>query len=164
MSSYIKYVWNDAVGLAWWIKHESGCALKAVRERFDSIPASERARYAKTNNEVIREFIYRTSSQRPAFLRRLTKASSLDALDQAVFVVFAVISLWRVREILELRDRYRYALAPGGGNRETCAELHSFGFEVADLMTSDWPLEVFDSVDDIDGDFISDEDEDEDEG
>jgi len=159
MVSYIKYVWNDAVWLALWLKHDSGLNLKAVRERFDAIPASERARYAQENSEVLGEFLSRTSSQRPAFLRRFAKANSLDALDLAVFVVFAVISLWRVREILELRDRYRYALAPGGGNRVTCAQIHSFGFEIADLPTSDWPYEVFDAADDCDGDYGFEDDE-----
>lgn len=68
-----------------------------------------------------------------------------------MFIVFAIIGLARVREVMELRDRYRHALAPGAGNRETCAAVYSFQQEVAAISGFDWPDDAFEDLD-IQGD------------
>jgi hypothetical protein len=69
----------------------------------------------------------------------------VDEITRGLLIVFAILGQVRVMEILELRDRYRLALAPGSGNRITCSSLYAFQQEMAGLQTYDWPDHVFDA-------------------
>ncbi|WP_218188520.1 hypothetical protein, partial [Pseudomonas sp. GTC 16482] len=45
--------------------------------------------------------------------------------------------------VIEIRDRFRYSLSPGSGNRATCASIYAFNNEMRDVTFMDWPTRVF---------------------
>lgn len=52
----------------------------------------------------------------------------------------------RVKEVIELRDRFRYSLYPGGGNRTTCAGIYAFNNAMRDVTFMEWPTAVFEAL------------------
>lgn len=62
-----------------------------------------------------------------------------------MILVLAILAQVRVQEALELRDRFREVLAPGLGNRVTCANVYVFSQEMRELYLYDFPDEVFEA-------------------
>ena len=141
MCSYEKFAWSDAISMAAWL--EESFDLVAVRKKFESMTDSAKLHFEENNTEIIQELIGKTEGQRPAYLRKVGKDA--DALIQGVLIIFAIIGMVRVKEIIDLRDRYRYALTPGGPNRSTCADPYAFQEEMKALTLLDWPDDVFDA-------------------
>ena len=51
-----------------------------------------------------------------------------------------------VKEVIELRDRFRHSLYPGGGNRDTCAGIYAFNNAMRDVTFMTWPTAVFEAL------------------
>lgn len=152
MGSYELFASRDARELASSISEEFD--LASTQAQFRCLSIKQKLRIESACGSMIEEFLSRTDSQRSPFLRKINRAAGDDAA--AMFAVFAIIGLVRVESVLQLRDRYRYALAPGAGNRSTCAALYAFQQQVADLSDWEWPYDAFDGVD---ADFGSREDD-----
>lgn len=141
MGSYELFAWRDAMALACLLEEDFD--VQAVRIAFDAMQIGQKIDFEDKNCEIIEELIRRSESQRPAYVRKVGK--SADEITRGLLIVFAILGQVRVMEILELRDRYRLALAPGSGNRITCSSLYAFQQEMAGLQTYDWPDHVFDA-------------------
>lgn len=158
MGSYELFAWRDAMALASWLEEDYKVA--DIRKAFEKMSVDELYDFEKRNQEHIQELIRRSESQRPAYVRKVGK--NVSETTRGLLVVFAIIGQVRVRDLLELRDRYRLALAPGGGNRITCAELFLFQLEVSSLHGFFWPDEVFEAYGGEGGWSEDEDDEDED--
>jgi len=159
MSSYYMFAWSDAIELASWLAEEFN--LRDVRTAFEAMSVVDKLEYEASNRELIQELIRRSVSQRPAYVRKVAKEHS--DTQRGLFIAFAILGQARVCNLINLRDTYRWALAPGGGNRETCSGLYSFHLDASDLHGFDWPSEVFEAFGMDDGacnddDYTDDED------
>lgn len=153
MCSYQLFAWRDAMSMASWL--EESFDLVAVRKRYEAIPDDDKVKFEVSNAELIQELIAKTEGQRPAYLRKVAK--NVDSITQGILIVFAIIGQVRVMEMIELRDRFRYSLSPGGPNRATCAGLYGFHQEIISVTLFDWPDDVFDAFG-SDGGWPDDED------
>lgn len=142
MSTYEQFAWQDALSLAAWLKRSFD--LEAVRENYESHSVKDNHEFEKANAEIIQELIAKPESQRPAYLRRVCK--NVSNLTQGVLIVLAIIAQVRVKEVIELRDRFRYSLYPGGGNRTTCAGVYAFNNAMMDVSFMEWPTAVFEAL------------------
>lgn len=149
MGSYELFAWRDAMALASWL--ETDYAVKEVRAAFEKMSTADLYDFEENNRDHIQELIRRSESQRPAYVRKVGK--DVSEISRGLLIVFAIIGQVRVRDMLELRDRYRLALAPGGGNRITCAEMFAFQLEVSGLHGFSWPDEVFEAYGGDAGDY-----------
>ncbi|VVP59647.1 hypothetical protein [Pseudomonas fluorescens] len=141
------------MSMASWL--EESFDLVAVRTRYEAIPDDDKVKFEVSNAEIIQELIAETEGQRPAYLRQVAK--NVDSITQGILIVFAIIGQVRVMEMIELRDRFRYSLSPGGPNRATCAGIYAFHQEIISVTLFDWPDEVFDAFG-SDGGWPDDED------
>jgi len=142
MGSYELFAWRDAMSMAEWIDEEFGVAhARKVYEQFDS---SSVLKFERENQDLLANFIQKTESQRPAFLRRVAKKANEDT--RILFVTLALIGVLRAKEVMEIRDSFRTALAPGRGNRVTTAGIYVFTEKIRDIFTYGWPWEPFDAM------------------
>jgi hypothetical protein len=141
MGSYELFSWRDAMALASWLEEDYD--VRAVRVAFEGMSLDEKLDFEEKNHDHIEELIRRSESQRPAYVRKVGKEA--NDTTKGVLIVFAIIGQVRVKDLLELRDQYRMALAPGSGNRITCSELYAFQHQVSRLGNYDWPAEVFEA-------------------
>lgn len=88
-ASYEKFAWQDALALAAWLKRS----------------------FETESGDFIKELLAKPVAQRPACLRKISK--NVDEMTQAIVVVLAINAQVRVMEVIEIRDRFRYALYPG---------------------------------------------------
>jgi hypothetical protein len=147
MGSYELHAWRDAIALADFMREQCaamGLSLSQVRRRYETFDRAAIREHEQKVSDLIAEMIRRSESQRNAYFRKICKDVNDDT--KIARLVLCVLGAVRVRDILELRDQYREALAPGSGNRITAASIHEFGSRVADLYTYDWPSEVFDAM------------------
>lgn len=142
MSKYGQFAWQDALSLAAWLK--GSFDLEAIRENYESHSVKENHEFEKNNAEIIQELIAKPEGQRPAYLRRVSK--NANSLAQGVLIVLAIIAQVRVMDVIELRDRFRYSLYPGGGNRITCAGIYAFNNAMMDVSFMSWPTAVFEAL------------------
>lgn len=144
MISYLMFARKDAYALTEWLLTDFDVA--AVQDAFEALGVRGMVSFESAAREDLADLIRRPQSQRRAFLRKLCK--DRPAHYQGLMVVFAIIGLLRVEAMLDLRDRYRYALTPGDSNRETCADIYSFHQDVIRIPPYDWPAEMLDVVSD----------------
>lgn len=146
MSSYEQFAWNDAIGIAHLLDEEVGAPR--AHKFYDSLAKDSIMKFERDNHDLIANFIQKTEGQRPAYVKRCTKGMNEDGAEatKIVFLVLAIIGCVRVKEVIDLRDNYRYVLAPGSGNRITTASIYKFSEEVKQLFQYDWPWEVFNAV------------------
>lgn len=142
MHKYEQFAWQDALSLAAWLKKSFD--LEAVRESYESNSIQGNNDFEKYHADVIQELIATSESRRPAYLRRACK--NVSALTQGVMIVLAIIAQVRVKEVIELRDRFRHSLYPGGGNRDTCAGIYAFNNAMRDVTFMTWPTAVFEAL------------------
>ena len=141
MRSYELFAWQDAISMASWL--EEAFDLVAVRKAYEAIPGTDKFKFEENNAGIIQELISKTEGQRPAYLRKVGK--NVSDIDQGILIVFAIIGQVRVKEMIELRDRFNHCLSPGGPNRATCARIYEFHQETTRLPLFDWPGEVFEA-------------------
>jgi hypothetical protein len=151
MSSYQLFAWRDAMTVAEMIDTTIG-AVKAKRV-FDSFDTTGLIKFENKNSDLIAEFIQKPANQRQSLLKQISAGVSEETT--IVFLTLVLLGLMRVKELIEIRDRYRSFLAPGEGNKATVAAL--YGFERAVLMQLNytWPDEPFTAIG-----IFTDEDED----
>lgn len=142
MHKYEQFAWQDALSLAAWLKKSFD--LEAVRESYESNSIQGNNDFEKYHADVIQELIATSESRRPAYLRRACK--NVSALTQGVMIVLAIIAQVRVKEVIELRDRFRRSLYPRGGNRDTCAGIYAFNNAMRDVTFMTWPTAVFEAL------------------
>lgn len=151
MASYELHAWHDACSIAWDLS-QSERTLRQIRALWDAQDPTWFAKFDRQYSKEIGEFLAKTESQRPAFLRRLAKSDQWKPVVADLFQVFAILAVVRARKILELRDRFRMQLAPGSGNRVTASAMYLFSMEMQDTFSYGWPREVFASIDVDDSD------------
>lgn len=139
MARYEQFAWQDALALATWLK--SAFDLVQVKEAFDALSVEQLHTFESESEIFIRELLAKPVSQRPAYLRKVGK--NVGAMTQAMLIVLSIIAQVRVMEVIEIRDRFRYSLYPGSGNRATCASIYAFSNEMRDVTFMDWPTRVF---------------------
>lgn len=142
MSKYEQFAWQDALSLATWLK--SSFDLEAVQENYESRSVKDNHEFEKANAGIIQELLATPEGQRPAYLRRVCK--NADSLSLGVLILLAIIALVRVTEVVELRDRFRYSLYPGGSNRTTCAGIYAFNNAMRTVSFMEWPTAVFEAL------------------
>jgi hypothetical protein len=141
MGTYILHAWRDAMAIVDLMQDYFD--LPKARTIYMGIETSALVEYEEATYEEISNFIRMTESQRRSFMKKFQK----DDRTKVGFLTLAVIGCLRSKAILELRDEYRLALAPGCGNRETTAAVYSFGQRLADELCSyDWPHEVISAM------------------
>ena len=142
MYSYSQFASGDAVALAELI--DTNFDLADVRKAFEAMTGPERVRFEFDNVEHIQQIIRRTEGQRPAYMKRITKAT--DATTCALVLVFAMLGLARVRALIGIRDRFQ-SIRPGLGYRVACEAIYQrIDFYIGSLGTlADyrWPEHVF---------------------
>ena len=143
MSTYQLFAWRDAMALASLLEEDYD--VKAVRQLFERLSAEKIAEFEQTLQEHIGALLQKPEGHRPAYLRRLAKDHPNNPHLPAFTLLLAIIGQVRVTQLLNLRDMFRGALAPGEGNRMTCANLYDFGMAVARLQQRkpEFPYEVF---------------------
>jgi hypothetical protein len=143
MGSYVLFAWRDAMAIAYLINEEIG-ALRA-RTLFESITEESLLKYEQSHQDELADFIQRSESQRPAYLRKYLKNVNTEnvELTKVGFLVLSLIGCLRAKEVLELRDRFRYVLAPGSGNRMNTAGLYAFAGEIKNIYDYTFPSEPF---------------------
>ncbi|WP_178125759.1 hypothetical protein [Pseudomonas sp. EMN2] len=142
MARYEQFAWQDALALAAWLKQSFD--LVQVKETFDALTVEELHTFETESEGFIRELLAKPVSQRPAYLRKVGK--NVSEMTQAILIVLAIIAQVRVMEVIEIRDRFRYSLYPGGANRATCASIYAFNNEMRDVTFMNWPTRVFDAL------------------
>ncbi|SDJ11472.1 hypothetical protein SAMN05216605_121152 [Pseudomonas abietaniphila] len=142
MLKYEEFAWQDALSLAAWLKKSFD--LDALRELYESDSAQNHYEREVDSADVIQELLAKPESQRFAYLRRVCK--NVDTLSQGMLIVLAIIAQVRVKEVIELRDRFRYSLYPGGGTRTTCAGIYAFNNAMREVTFMAWPTAVFEAL------------------
>lgn len=133
MGSYELHAWRDAMAIA-NLLHDCVGIAKA-RRIYEGLNTDAIIRYEAEVDEEIGNFIQKTERQRESFVKKM----AVGEPTLVAFLTLAIIGCVRAKEILELRDRYRLALAPGSGNRATVAEIYRFGMDVDATVTYEWP-------------------------
>ncbi len=142
MGTYELFAWRDAMAMADWIDAEFGAAH--ARQVFEQFELSNVIEFERKHQDLLTEFIQKTESQRPAYLKRIGK--NTDEATWILFATLALIGVLRAKEVMEVRDNFRTVLAPGRGNRVTTASVYLFAEEVRNIFTYVWPGEVFDAM------------------
>jgi hypothetical protein len=143
MGSYVLFAWRDAMAIAYLINEEIG-ALEA-RRLYESITEESLLKFEQSSQEELADFIQKSESQRPAYLRKFLKNVKQEnvELTKVGFLVLALIGCLRAKDVLDLRDRFRYVLAPGSGNRMTTAGIYAFAGEIKNIYDYSFPDEPF---------------------
>lgn len=160
MSSYAMHAWHDACSIAQFIA-DTFADLSRIRKIYEACDAAALKALEERHADLIAEFIGKTEGQRPGYFNRISR--SADEKTKVVFLVLCLIGVLRARDLIDARDTYRGALAPGRGNRETLKGLYKFGNEVVALVNYDWPSEPFEALglyDDAGDDDENDDDDD----
>jgi len=141
MGSYELFAWRDAMEIASYLDEEYG-APKA-RRIYEGLRTDVVVEFESKYSELLREFIQKSVSQRPGYLRKITK----DVSDEyrIMFLVLAILGVVRAKDVIELRDQYRSVMAPGRGNRVTTAAFYALSNDIKGTIQYDWPWEVFDA-------------------
>lgn len=142
MISYIIFARHDAMSIVDMIEREFG--LSPAKKYFESLDTNHICDFETENSKLISEFIGKTESQRLSYFRKITKDS--DDKSKILFLVLALLGVLRAGEVAELRDRFRYSLVPGLGNRVTISNLYSFVDEVTGLFDYSWPYELISAM------------------
>lgn len=142
MSAYGQFAWQDALSLATWLTKSFD--LEAIRESYEATSVQDNHEFEIANAEIIQELLARPEGQRSAYLRRVSK--NVSSSTQGMLIVMAIIAQVRVMEVIELRDRFRYSLSPGGGTRITCANIYAFNNAMMDVSFMAWPAAVFEAA------------------
>lgn len=115
--------------------------------------------YEEKYTELIGQFLAKTATQRPAFLRKIGKAVSEDHV--AFFLVVCAQAALRVQRFFEVHDRYTRFLIPGAGYRIATQGIFEFIREVEQTSDASWPQDLVDECwpgenplpyDEVDGD------------
>lgn len=141
MASYNAFAWNDALSMA-----ELFVSLynaKEVKKQWRSFKQEDLVSFENSHFRIIGDFIQKSESQRPAYLRALAKKQ--PGLHIMIFIL-AIIGVVRAARVMDLRDRYRTILVPGRGNRLTAAAVYDFAIGVRNEHSCSWPDEVFDAI------------------
>lgn len=148
MGSYELAAWRDALDMATEFSEEFVVSLDMTiwdaQKLYRSIPFDDRADFDDQNREHIANYVAKTPSQRPAFVKKLLKDSKPET--KIVFHLLCIIAAKRAYDLLQLRDRFRMTLAPGLGNRVTASGAYLFCMEASDLISYDWPDDVFEAI------------------
>ena len=147
MGSYEMFAWRDALAIAELICELYGRAR--AENVYKAVEQKEVVKFESENQQLIADFIQKSESQREPFLRRITKEAGDGT--RIVFLTLALLGVLRAKALMELRDQFRTALAPGGGNRITTASLYDFSNALPSIYVYEWPAEPFDAL----GAFIS---------
>jgi len=151
MGSYELHAWRDALAIADLIDALFGYA--AAKKAYSSFSRKEVLEFESKYDEQIGDFIQKSESQREPYLRRIAKDVNDDT--RILFLTLALVGVLRAKALVELRDRFRTALAPGRGNRITIASLYDLSNELPSLYVYQWPVEAFRALD------LADDEEDE---
>jgi hypothetical protein len=153
MWRYERHAWStalDLAGLLAEIMASEGLQLADARRLYDAQDAKKLADHDRLIVDTIAAFVVKTPSQWPGVLRKLFKGKPWA--QRAIFLTLAILACLRAQQLIDLRDSFRTALAPGRGYRATTAEMVLFGTQVADLYVDySWPHEVFFEADLDDG-------------
>lgn len=155
MGSYESHAYNDAVSIAYLLHAEVGA--EKARQIYERIARPKLLAYEDAVAEHIAEFIQKTESQRPSFVRKRLS----DETNRVAFLTLSILGCLRAREVMELRDSFRESLVPGHGNRVTTASLYLFAEQVRKVFDYEWPSDAFSDITGcIDDDFDGNDDED----
>ena len=149
MSSYESAAWNDACAIAQFIADCFDNDVSRAREMFQKVEVKEIKAFEEKNGSFIAEFIGKTEGQRTSYFNKIT--AKADEQTRVIFLTLCLLSIIRVRDVIEIRDRYRDVLAPGRGYRLTNKALYEFEREVVGITSYEWPSDPFDAIDIDDG-------------
>lgn len=143
MGSYEMHAWRDALAIADLIDALFG--YSAAKKAYVAFSRKEVLEFETKYAVQIGNFIQKSESQREPYLRRI--ARDVDDDTRVLFLTLALVGILRAKALIELRDRFRTALAPGRGNRITIASLYDLSNELPTLYDYQWPVEAFAALD-----------------
>lgn len=139
MGSYSHFAWEDAFELGQYIAEKY--TVKTARRVYANYSPQEIREFAVDNHRLITEFLRKTKSQRPAFLRRISAQGSEAAI--VLFLILCVIATYRVhRLIMDAMPLF----SPGRGKRITISEIYYYARKPCEDADCEWPRAVFDSL------------------
>jgi hypothetical protein len=142
MLRYGAHARSDAIDILDTVRELVG--LPHARALYEKYDADQLTAYEEKNAELIGQFLTKTASQRPAFLRRITKTVSQD--DAAFFLVLCAQAALRVHRFFDVHDRYQRFLIPGAGYRVATQGVFEFVREVDQTIDDGWPYELVGEV------------------
>jgi hypothetical protein len=144
MGSYELHAWRDAMALADFLREECEAmdlTVAAARRIYESIDVNNLIDYEEQVSDAVATMIQKPEGQRANHFRKTMKDATTTT--KVGFLVLCILGAVRAKEVLELRDRFRMVLAPGSGNRVTCAGAYAFAAEVVSSFNYARPEEVF---------------------
>lgn len=142
MWRYGAHARSDAIEILGTVRELVG--IPHARALYVKCAADRLAAYEENYAELIGQFLAKTASQRPAFLRRITKTVSQD--DAAFFLVMCAQAALRVHRFFDVHDRYQRFLMPGAGYRLATQGVFEFVREVDQTIDDAWPYDLVGEV------------------
>jgi vacuolar-type H+-ATPase subunit H len=166
MMSYSRHVMNDMHDVLALVVDEHGDDAARYIEQVKRSDKKQIDDRLQEYNEMICEFIRRSTSQRQAYLNKITKHIKDEKKEtQLYFVALCLIRLNQIHAFIEVRDMHRNTITPGNGNRVTAAGMCDLLFQTQHILGEhEIPWEIYDNLDiDLDDEDETDDDFDDDE-
>jgi hypothetical protein len=142
MWRYGSHARSDAIEILDMVRERVG--FPRARMFYEKYDANQLVEYEDKYAELVGQFIAKTATQRPAFLRRIGKKASED--DIAFFLVMCAQAGLRVHRFFDVHYRYTQFLVPGGGYRVVTQGVFSFIQEVDQTSDYSWPWDLIGEV------------------
>lgn len=140
MWRYGSHAHSDAIDILDMVGERVG--FQRARMFYEKYDAAQLCDYDTKYGGLIGQFLAKTASQRPAFLRRIGKSVSED--DIAFFLVMCAQAALRVHRFFEIRDRYVQFLIPGASYRAAAQGIYEFINDLDDTSDLSWPRDLID--------------------
>lgn len=142
MWRYGAHARSDAFEILDMVRERVGFSrARLAYEKYDRADVVE---YEDKHAELIGQFLAKTVTQRPAFLRKIGKNVSED--DIGFFLVMCAQAALRVHRFFELHDQYTRFLVPGAGYRVATQGIFEFIQEIDATSDLSWPEDLIAEV------------------
>jgi len=135
MWRYSQHIQEDISEILYFINVEFGDdASDRLLDLFMKVDPDRLSQLTDDNSLMIREFVKKSPSQRPAYIRKITKELDDEDMDSRLLFFITVITVMgRAQQLMELSDRYGSPFTPGGSYRSVAANAASIAVQAGDL-------------------------------
>jgi hypothetical protein len=138
MWRYGSHARSDAILILEMVRERVG--FPRARVVYEQYAAAQLVEYEDENADLIGQFLGKTATQRPAFLRKIGKNVPEDNI--AFFLVMCAQAGLRVHRFFDAHDRYARFLVPGAGYRVATQGIFEFIKEVDETSDYSWPWDL----------------------
>lgn len=142
MSAYELFAWRDACSLAKFVVEND--SVSEVRTQYSRLELKDITDYEAEIAESVAEFLSKTETGRPAYLKKFVKET--DVISGRMLVILSILALLRTKELYRIRDLFSHSLNPGRGYRVNNASIYQLTIQVKDSIRYDWPAEAFEAI------------------